>query len=166
MSTPHGEIVVLSCYSPAWAIATPTPAPSNAEQASVKLKAAKKSQVWVCDLVWACIEDLRQQGREVIAAGDFNLSVAFDDTFGSGNREFVERMAASELTEVVRHFHPDERSTPTFRNARSKRIEHQLDYVWVTPGLRHRLKTCSIGDEQLLLDRVSDHLPVTFEIDL
>ena len=102
----------------------------------------------------------------MIAAGDFNLSIAFDKTFGSGNREYVERMGTSNLTEVVRHFHADEDSSPTFRNARSKRIEHQLDYVWVTPGIKPHLKSCSLGDHRILVDSVSDHLPVCFEIDL
>lgn len=166
LTTKRGEVVVLSCNSPAWAVPPLNPAPSIEEIESVRLREVKRNQAWAADLIWAAAHDLARAGREVLLAGDFNLCVAFDQTIGSGNREYVDRMASTNFTEVVRHFHPDENSTPTFRNARSKRTEHQLDYVWVTNGLKPHLKSCSLGEHRVLLDRVSDHLPVTFEIDL
>lgn len=166
LTSKHGEVVLLSCYSPAWKIQLPTAPPTAEQVASVRLRAKKDAEVWAADLIWVLLDELCRTGRDVIAAGDFNLCVAFDETIGSGNREYVDRMSSSGLSEVVRHFYPDERATPTFRNARSKRIEHQLDYVWVTPGLKSRLLTCALGEHQLLLDNTSDHLPVLFEVDL
>jgi exonuclease III len=158
-------IVLLSCYSPAWTLPLPSGTASDDIDA-VRLRAVKKHEIWLADLVWACVHELQAQGRQVIAAGDFNLCASFDDTFSAGNREYIQRMAESELTEVVRRFYPEESSAPTFRNARSKRIEHQLDYVWVTAGVDARIRSCSIGEHRLLIENVSDHLPVIFEIDL
>ncbi len=165
VQSPAGPVVVVSCHSPAWYLHHPTAEEDVALFTEARLRAQPK-KVWLADLLWLWARDAVAQGKQLVLGGDFNLCPAFDLTFGKGNREYIARMAEAGLTEAIRHFHPDEGTTPTFRNARSRRIEHQLDYVWVSPGLKPRLRSCTLGDRQLLQHGVSDHLPVVVELDV
>jgi hypothetical protein len=166
LKSKHGPVVLLSCHSPAWALPTPPPALAEEQLQTVRLRTIKKEKIFAADLIWAVLEDLQREGRQVIAAGDFNLCVAFDKTFGSGNVEYIDRMKASGFTDAIRHFKSHEEYTPTFQHNLRTDPEHQLDYVWVSPGLKPHLNDLQIGDRKLTDGKVSDHLPVTVEIDL
>jgi exonuclease III len=96
-----------------------------------------------------------------VIAGDFNLSETFDLWRGGprGNREYLDRMEALGLHECLRL--TKGMLTPTFRNPRDGKIQHQMDHLFVTAALSDRLVGCDVGLPEMVFDRrISDHLPI------
>ena len=94
-----------------------------------------------------------------------NSSVKFDIPRDRGNREIVDRMKRSGLTDCLSPgaLHP----VPTFQHT-SKEVTHQLDYVYVNAPLLERLRLARVPDRAEVFDRkprVSDHIPIVCEFD-
>jgi len=127
------------------------------------IKLTLAPDVWVADLLWASLSsvDLKPQDLWVVA-GDFNLSETFDDAWPGGphgNREYLDRMTALGMTECLRKMKGQ--LTPTFKNPRGGKISHQIDHLFVTEPLVHRLLSCDTGDpERVFGGSLSDHLPI------
>lgn len=149
-------IKVISAYSPAWPVNPERLI--NIDVTGVKL--TDNPDVWVHDLLWAGLSHLRPHPNEPwIVAGDFNASETFDLTFGSGNKELLKRMSNLGLIECLRY--SKGKLTPTYKNVKNKRIEHQIDHLFVTSILAQRLINCDVGDRARVFDKgLSDHLPI------
>ncbi|MBI3385638.1 endonuclease/exonuclease/phosphatase family protein [Candidatus Gottesmanbacteria bacterium] len=149
-------IKVVSVYSPAW--------PANPERLKnidvTGVKLTDNPDVWVHDLLWVGLSHLRPHPDESwIVAGDFNASETFDVTFGSGNKELLKRMSNLGLIECLRY--SKGKLTPTYKNVNNKKIEHQIDHLFVTSILAQRLIKCDVRDRARVFDKgLSDHLPI------
>lgn len=149
---------VISVYSPAWPVDR-----SRLKGLDVSdVKLTQNPDVWVADLLWASLKyQCPDSSTEWIVAGDFNCSETFDQWPGGprGNREYLDRMASIGLIECLRQM--QERLTPTFRNASDGKMKHQIDHLFVTPGLATQLVRCETGAKEQVLDcGISDHLPI------
>ncbi len=162
LQTATSMVLVISCHSPAWSL--PLEDIPEDELRQVRLK-AKESEIWGADLLRSYLDDEVAAGRECIVGGDFNVSILFDETWSSGNQEFVERMAASGLVDCLRKFHTDARSTPTFKNLKGGKVKHQLDYLWATPKIANAFLGCDVGAAEVHSLNISDHLPIVANLD-
>ncbi len=145
---------VLSVYSPAWPIAALKY--QGIDVSSVKLK--QNPRLWVTDILWATLNKANLADVPWIVGGDLNSSETFDSTFGSGNRETLDRMEALGFTECLRMFNG--KLIPTFRHS-SGGIIHQMDHLFVTAPLHATLENCSTWNASVIFgESVSDHLPV------
>ncbi len=164
LQTATSRILVVSCHSPAWSLPLRRNDIPEEEFKEVRLK-AKARQIWGADLLRTYLHDEVAAGRECIVGGDFNISILFDETWSSGNQEFLDRMAASGLVDCLRKFHPNPNSTPTFRNVKDGKVEHQLDYLWATPRVAAAFRQCDVGPSEVHSLNISDHLPIIADWD-
>jgi exonuclease III len=148
---------LISVYSPAW----PVDRTRIANEDTTKVKLKLNDDVWVADLLRCYLsETFRTQKTQWIVAGDFNLSETFDSWPGGprGNREYLDGMEALGLTECLRK--KKGKLTPTFLNTDKKTHKHQMDHLFVTAELASRLDDCFVGPQDILEERLSDHLPI------
>lgn len=150
---------VISVYSPAWPINRERLTDINTSGVRLTMQ---KSDVWVGDLLWASLKELKPDPTELwLVGGDFNLSETFDLWRGGprGNREYLDRMAALGLIECLRHSRGS--LTPTFRNTYRSAVKHQIDHLFVTQILAQSLVTCDTGSQERVFgSNISDHLPI------
>lgn len=144
----------VSVHSPAW--------PLERERCDLYevhgIKLKEDPDVWVTELLWAALREA-DLSKPWIVAGDLNSSETFDLTWGSGNKEILDRMQAAGFTEALRHKRGE--LTPTFRNPRDKKVIHQIDHLFVTSDLLRVLTSCNVGDEERVFGgNLSDHLPI------
>ena len=76
----------------------------------------------------------------------------------SGNKEILDRMENLGFTECLRKSNNDN-IIPTFKHS-SGEIVHQIDHLFVNEGLIYRLINCVVGDQTVVFDKLSDHLPI------
>ena len=151
----YPRLNVVSVYSPAWPVDPSWYA--GVDTTTVKLEAS--SGVWVADILWAGLRNVNLNEALWIVGGDLNASETFDLTFGSGNREFLDRMKSLGLTECLRQYNGA--LTPTFRNPRNGRVVHQIDHLFVSDVLYSKLASCVTGDQEVVFgESISDHLPI------
>lgn len=118
-----------------------------------------------------------QSGREVIVLGDYNVAYLDHDVYDpkecgtiSGflpeEREWMRAFLDQGFTDSFRHFHPDEKERYTWwsyqQNGRMSNRGWRIDHICVSPGLKKKLKSCQILDDQ----EGSDHCPVVLELNL
>ena len=149
------ELNVVSIYSPAWPVERSRI--GGIDTSGVQLQ--QNLDVWLADIVLAGLPPA--DGSAWVVGGDFNLSETFDAWPGGprGNREYLDRIAASGFTECLRK--ATGHLTPTFRNPSNGAIVHQIDHLFVTSSLAERLTGCAVGSaERVFGRRLSDHLPI------
>lgn len=159
VATPQGNIFFLSCHSPAWNLPVADYGIPKAAQDEIR-GSASPNDIWGTDFIWEYLRDELAGDRQFVVGGDFNCSVIFDETWGSGNQEFIDSMASLGLVDCVRKYHPNPRSTPTFKNPKGGKVEHQLDYLWTTAAVAARLRNCEVGSKEVFERKLSDHLPI------
>ena len=104
-----------------------------------------------------------------IVGGDFNSSETFDkewqiknnisyDLQSHGNKEILDRMVNLGFTECLRKYNND-KIIPTFKHSKGE-IAHQMDHLFVTERLITKLINCTVGDQTIVFDKLSDHLPI------
>jgi exonuclease III len=164
LQTATTKILLVSCYSPWWDLDLSREDVGEDEIRKVRLKAQPR-RIWGADLLWSYMHDQVAAGRECVVGGDFNISARFDETWGHGNQEFIDRMAESGFVDCLRKFHPDLGSTPTFRNPKGGKVEHQLDYLWATPQVAAAFRRCDVGSSEVHSLNISDHLPIVADWD-
>lgn len=158
------ELILASVHSPAWPISMPE-AIDESDLQDVLLDAYRGTRtVWGADLIWRWLVD-EVLPASCIVGGDFNTSVLFDRTWGKGNQETLDRYARAGLVECVRLWHQDAEVTPTYRTVRAGEVKHQIDYVWMPPGLTERIRACSLGPREVFDMELSRHLPIVVEMD-
>lgn len=152
-------IRAISVYNPAWPIDPERLA--GVDTSGVRLAAKPNGEVWLADILWACLKHHSPTTTDVwMVGGDFNTSESFDGAPGfGGNREYLDRMHDLGLAECLRDYQG--RLTPTFKNTRGGAIKHQMDHLFVTEALADRLPSCDTGSRERVLESnppLSDHL--------
>ncbi len=151
----YDRLNVVSVHSPAWPV--DTSAYADIDVSKVRLQ--QNPRVWVADILWSALRNAHLNDMLWIVGGDLNMSETFDMTFGSGNREFLDRMRSLHLTERLREY--SGRLTPTFRNPRNGGVLHQIDHLFVSDALYSMLVGCRTGNEDTIFGgSISDHLPI------
>jgi len=123
-------------------------------------------------------EELRQEGRSVIATGDFNTAHnAIDLENDKANekysgylrieRDWLDKFVAAGYVDTFRHFHPDKEkySWWSYRmNARANNTGWRIDYFFVSRDLVDKgyVKSAWIDNDIF----GSDHCPVGLELEL
>lgn len=123
------------------------------------------------------VEDELTRGHQVILCGDMNVTRGDIDVHPKERkpraigqlpieRDIFNGMIERHLTDLGRHFHPDDEEMFTWwapwRNMRQRNIGWRLDYVLVSDQLASRARSCEVAREV----GTSDHAPVIAEIDL
>lgn len=146
---------IISVYSPAWPIDTSKY--QGIDVTTIRLK--QNPKLWFTEILWSALKNANLADTPWIVGGDLNISETFDFTFGSGNREILDRMEALGFTECLRKHNG--RLTPTFKNPRDGKIIHQINHLFVTDTLSSILNNCSVGNESIIFgESASDHLPI------
>ena len=149
----------MSVHSPAWPVDAGR---MRGVDVSV-LKLAGKPEIWVTEIIWAALHD-HSSNSEIpyVVGGDLNASETFDLTWGSGNKEVLDRMAALGFTECLRH--SIGALEPTFRNPRDGKVIHKIDHLFVSASLEENLTRCHTYEpERIFNQSLSDHLPIVAE---
>jgi endonuclease/exonuclease/phosphatase family metal-dependent hydrolase len=155
---------LVAVYSPAWPI--PEERLEGIDYSDVQL--INNPRLYCTEILWALLRDTvpGSTGNWLIG-GDFNSSVLFDK-WGArprGNQEIVDRMNSLDLFDSVSAFFG--KPIPTFRNVRGGKVVHQLDYLYVDSELIKNIEAVSvIGNQNILEDAISDHLPVIADFNL
>lgn len=153
--TGYPMLNIVSAYSPAWPIDTSKY--PDIDITTVKLK--QNPKLWVTEVLWSALKNANLVDMPWIVSGDLNISETFDLTFGSGNREILDRMETLGFTECLRKYKG--KLTPTFRSPRNGKTVHQIDHLFATDSLYSTLKNCTTGDESIIFgESISDHLPI------
>ena len=149
-----GKLSVVSMYLPSGS--------SKEERQAFKLQ--------VMDWLTPIFTDWRNQGREYVLCGDWNIAhTPLDIRNAKSNQKnsgFLpeERAWLSTLfhehgwVDSYRHLHPEGQDYTWWSQrgaARAKNVGWRIDYQVVSPNLRDRLKACAIAPEP----RFSDHAP-------
>lgn len=115
--------------------------------------------------------NLRASGKSVIFCGDVNtahreidLARPKENANHTGflpiEREWIDKIVEQEYVDTFRHFHPDKTDAYTWwaywGKARERNVGWRLDYFFITPELKVRLKSADILSDIL----GSDHCPV------
>lgn len=156
---------VVSVYSPAWPVDKNRLVEIDISQ--VKLKS--NPDVWATEVLWVALKKAEPKGKNWIVGGDFNSSETFDIDWqikngvkyglqSSGNKEILDRMVNLGFIECLRKSNND-KIIPTFKHS-SGEIAHQMDHLFVTERLISRLNNCVVGDQTIVFDKLSDHLPI------
>lgn len=122
------------------------------------------------------LDEWLASGRDYVLCGDWNIvRSALDIKNWKSNqknsgclpeeRDWLNGQcgpAESAWTDAYRHLHPEGQDYTWWSNrgaAYANNVGWRIDYQLVTPGLRNRVRACSIEREQ----RFSDHAPFTVE---
>jgi endonuclease/exonuclease/phosphatase family metal-dependent hydrolase len=151
-------LVVVAVYAPAW----PVSRERLRDQDVSTVKLSQNPDVWVADLLVVALK-AQELGSSTlwIIAGDFNSCESFDMWKGGprGNREWLDRMAALDLVECLRH--SQGALTPTFRRPSGLAPRSQIDHIFASRRLSDRLLSCRTGDpDRVYGHHMSDHLPI------
>ena len=154
---------VVSVHSPAWPIDEERL--KGVDLAQIKLL-SKTHKIWCTEILWSVLKNSMSINEYPwIVGGDFNSSETFDDTWGSGNKEVMERMNNLGLQECLRKHNG--KLIPTFKNKIGGKVVHQMDHIYVSDYLLNRLRNCNVGDrEEIFGNSLSDHLPITADFSL
>ena len=151
---------VVSVHAPAFHV--PKKCLDGIDVSTVKLK--NNPKLWFTEILWSLLKNASiADDTNWIVGGDFNSSVTFDEPRNRGNREIVERMTKLGLTDCLSPGAVN--PVPTFQQT-SKRVDHQLDHLYMNEPLRQRLEVARVPDRTEVFDqkpRVSDHLPIVCE---
>lgn len=152
---------LVNVYSPAWPVPRESYAGIDVSQVTLK----QNPDLWVTDLVTAALTEIgpAMQGNWLVA-GDFNSCVSFDRWKGGprGNQEWLDRMARLGFLECLSGYHG--RMVPTFKAPHRTEPTCQIDKVFATADLYHRLLACRVGEQARVLgEALSDHLPILAE---
>ena len=167
----YGLFNIVSVYSPAWPVDKNRLIGIDVSQVKLKLN----PDVWGTEILWAALKEAEIKNTNWIIGGDFNSSETFDKewqinngkTYGlqsSGNKEILNRMKNLGLSECLRKFNND-KIIPTFKHS-SGEIAHQMDHLFVTERLISQIKNCVAGDQNIVFDKLSDHLPIIADFNL
>jgi exonuclease III len=148
------EINLINVYSPAW----PIQVSSNIDLKDIKLE--NNNKLWLADILKYALKNINQNDNWIIG-GDFNLSETFDYPTNRGNKEYLEGMEDLGFTECLTAYNG--KLVPTFRNPADKRIDHQIDHLFVSRALKDKLMNCRVGDSIVFDMNMSDHLPIIVE---
>jgi hypothetical protein len=155
-----GEIVnVVSVYSPWWYVSYERLAEIDVSPVARTFNYKKANRmVYVNDLLWAALKENFSADQSWIVGGDNNTC----ETLPDSSPEFVNRMRGLGLTECLRPS-PDDPIIPTFCHS-GRRVDYQLDHLFVSPNFRSQLQACVAGDHAEIFfrkpKRLSDHLPI------
>lgn len=151
----------MSVHSPAWPLGSERI--HGVDVSVLKLKGNPK--LWVTEIIWAALHD-HSSSSEIpyVVGGDLNVSETFDLTWGSGNKEVLDRMNDLGFIECLRHWKGA--LEPTFRNPRDGKVIHQIDHLFVSPSLKENLTACHTYEpERIFKQSLSDHLPIIAEFE-
>jgi len=124
------------------------------------------------DAFLAYIERLRAENRRVVFCGDVNTAHREIDLarpkanvktsgFMPIEREWIDKLAAAGWLDTLRMFHPETPELYTwwdvFSSARERNVGWRIDYFFVAPELKDRVKSAAIHPEVM----GSDHCPVS-----
>lgn len=158
---PSGPLNVISVYSPAWPVARAEWA--NEDVAEIKL--AANPDIWCTEILWDLLRNtIPRSTGEWIVGGDYNSCETFDfwATGDRGNREVMARLNALDLFDALRSRHG--RRVPTYKRPGAAALANQLDHVYVSGQMLHRLRECRVGDSAHIFGSgLSDHLPIMAE---
>jgi exodeoxyribonuclease-3 len=132
---------------------------------------------WMERLV-AHARGLRDSGRPVVLAGDFNVvpthfdisnagSWRFDAVLQPETREKYARLMEQGWVDATRHLHPKERVYTFWVNASAfaRDAGFRMDFLLLSPDLVPKLRAAEVDREQRGRDKPSDHAPVWIELD-
>jgi exodeoxyribonuclease-3 len=120
-------------------------------------------------VAWA--KSLREEGRDLVLCGDMNITRTEMDVHPRERkpgiigqrpeeRELFESLLGGHLTDLGRHFEPDNDGLFTWwapwRNMRQRNIGWRLDYILAAPSITTRAQSCSVLKDF----GTSDHAPV------
>lgn len=148
------EINLINVYSPAW----PIQVSPDIGVSDVKLK--NNDHLWLADILRYALRDINQNDNWIIG-GDFNLSETFDYPVNRGNKEYLDGMKELGFTECLTTYNG--RLIPTFKNPADKRIDHQIDHLFVSEVLKTKVTDCRVGEHFVFEKNMSDHLPIIVE---
>ena len=118
----------------------------------------------------------RKEGRELVICGDFNtahnaidLARPKDNEDVSGflriERDWMDKIEALGYIDSFRNLHPAQAEAYTWWSvrtaARARNVGWRLDYFYITPGLKAKVKRAEIMSDI----QGSDHCPVLLELD-
>lgn len=116
------------------------------------------------------------KGTQLLLCGDLNVALEDRDVHptmrrpegvgqSSPERELIRAMLSEGLTDLLRHFHPDDERRFTWwapwRQFRQKNYGWRLDYVLASPDWAKRARSCDVFRQF----GTSDHGPVLAEIE-
>jgi len=159
------KLNIISVYSPAWPVNKDRLQGIDVSEIKLKLN----PDVWATEILWAALKNAELKNSYWIVGGDFNSSETFDKewqikngkTYGlqsTGNKEILDRMVNLGFTECLRKYN-NGKIIPTFKHSKGE-IAHQMDHLFVTKGLITKLNNCVVGDQSIVFDKLSDHLPI------
>jgi len=128
-----------------------------------------------CKTFLKLIEGLRKKGNSIVVCGDINVAHAEIDLarakenqentgFLPVERAWLDRLVKLGYVDTFRSFYPDKRDIYTYWDqrffARDRNVGWRIDYFFVTPDLKKKLKSADILEHVM----GSDHCPVSIEI--
>ena len=128
-----------------------------------------------CDALLDIVVDLKNNGKNVVITGDYNIAHHPIDVYNPANcegksgylpeeREWLDRLEKAGFVDTFRLFDEGENNFTwwSYRTrARERNAGWRLDYFYVNEEIKDKVKSATI------LDHVfgSDHCPVTLELD-
>jgi len=120
------------------------------------------------------IQKLKKNGKPIILTGDFNVAHKEIDLenpkqnernagFTKEERLFADQLIASGYIDTFRYLHPHTKKYTwwTYRfNARAKNIGWRIDYFFVSPDLKTKIRKAEIHDKTF----GSDHCPISLDL--
>ncbi|MDB5864456.1 MAG: Exodeoxyribonuclease [Betaproteobacteria bacterium] len=117
-------------------------------------------------------ETLRNQGRPVVLAGDFNVVPTNADIYNAWawrwdavmqpeTREAYQRLLAQGWIDSTRHLHPAERIYTFWVNAQAfdRNAGFRMDFLLISPDLEPGLEAAEVDSAYRGRDKPSDHAP-------
>ena len=126
---------------------------------------AAPGELWDSDFVLATLAELAQRGN-VLAGGDFNECLAWDDTHpGAWGDEYFARVADAGLVSLAHRHGAGERQSAFTHDG----LAYQLDHVIASPSVADQIAQTPSVDadwsrEQVVAGEISDHAPLWFQI--
>lgn len=128
-----------------------------------------------CEDFLTYCNSLVEQGKSVIFCGDVNTSHKEIDLanpkanekntgFLPEERAWMDRLVGHGYVDTFRHLYPDRVEAYSYwsmrQNARVRNVGWRLDYFFISPDLRERVKSAEIHHDVM----GSDHCPVSLEL--
>jgi len=127
------------------------------------------------DIFLKYIEKLRKGGRKVIFCGDVNTAHNEIDLarpkanekntgFLPEERAWLDKVIKKGYVDIWRELNPEKKDSYTYWDmktfARERNVGWRIDYFFISPDLREKVKSATIEEDVL----GSDHCPITLEI--
>ncbi len=152
------KLNLISVYSPAW----PVDYSRIKDEDISKVKLKNNPKVWMTEVLWSALKNMKLNNNIWVIGGDFNISATFDETWGSGNQEILDRMNSLRLTECLEKH--NKKLIPTFKNLNNGKVIHQIDHLFISNKLFKKINNCIVGDKFNIFEKsISDHLPIIAE---